>query len=112
MDSVLPHLAQIAHCSQFGTLFHLLPILYAWCIVLYRNCCILILRIGFRVPDHIVVSVSFVPLVLSIASLAACRFPWASGCGGCDLLFLMPWYAVAWFIVASLAPGISSLCFN
>ena len=104
MDSIWPHLEQITRCSQFDTLFHLSPILYAWCIILYRNCWILVLMIGFQIPAQIVVSVSSVSFILSNASLILCRFPWALGRSGCCLLFCMPWYAVVWSIVASLAP--------
>ncbi len=74
IDSILSHSEQIALSLYPGTLFHLLPILYALCIVLYRNCCTHGLNTSFLRLFHIVVSISLVLLNSSITFLVFLRY--------------------------------------
>ena len=85
------HVLQNCLCSRPRTSFHLSPIMNALCIALYRNCCILVHRIGrFRLL-HIVMVVSWVLLVSLIASFAARIFSITSGHGGLGRFSSIPW---------------------
>ena len=72
--SLTSHSAQVCLCSKPARCLHAGPTMYAWCIILYRNCLTRVLRVFFLMLCQIVSSVSSLPQYRLTAFLVFSRF--------------------------------------
>lgn len=73
MDSMVLHIGQVPLCLKFGTWFHTLPTISAWCVDLYRNCWTWVLSISFLKLSQMVALVLHCPFRSRMASHICCK---------------------------------------
>ena len=103
-DSTFWHGTHIWRCSHFGTLLQKPPTFGVWCIILNRNCLILVQITGFRVLFQIDASVSSSPVYSCRALLANFKLVAVDAKYGVFCLSCIPRYALLWVSVANFAP--------
>jgi len=102
--SVVSHALHHSWCVRVAIVVQNFPIFWVPCIVLKRNCLILVWISCFHMLSHIVSSFSRDPVYSWMASCVFCRFSFVVCLVGVFLDSFIPLYAMAWVSVFSLGP--------